>query len=969
MRRIRRVISGAILAAIAFAARAAVPLDPERHAAALIELLQSGTGVPRDRFASGLIRMDVRDTIESLHCADVERYGVRIEESTAGTALLRVFIEGTGLTAQQRRVPLPSEWLLGLRRDSGRWLIASAETADQAMARALRAAAGDEERRSILAAEPQRDRAEVARAMALQILGAGRLGGHRGPGDYEAALFARALAEDSGNPRAKAVATRVAAFMASLSALPGTPLLETSLKEAEASGDCDAVAAALFAIANGRLWGGGEGGVDLMQRAASMMDRLDNPRIALRALHNLAVFQTQVGDLNGSVTNATKLARLAARYDWTEGVADAFGDLGEIYMQVGRDDLAIDYERRAFELQESIGNEYWATTMLLNWAEAERRLGHTDRTIALYDRIFARQIRPVDRVTILLSHARALAQVGRLREADRKIAEAFQQAPEINWTLMPEAAEVRLAEGRYEDALRYVSMNGVTTDDPDPWWRGYTIRGRALRHLGRRREAIEALRSAIDIIEQHRATLPPDVLARERYFAERIEPYHELIDILAAAGQARTALAVAERAKARILLDAFSLGRRNLTRSIGEEDLRRRTLLQSEISQESLELLDRRSRSENTGAVEARLSESRLALAHFNTELAWRYPAAPAPPGEVDPPAPAEMDPDLTVIEYAVSPRSMTVLVVSRRGVQARRVPVRKEELLRVVGALEKSLAERRLDYRGNARRAYELLIEPVAPWLRRGGALCIVPDGALWRVPFQVLAGPDGEPLLARHPIFYAPSLAMLRQGTSRVRGKETLLALGNPAQALAALPDAEREVETIAHLYGSRAEALVGGMANEKCFKRDAPHRDVLHIAAHALIDDQWPWYSALLLARDGANDGLLEAQELLQLDLHSDLAVLSACDTGRGRVLPGEGVIGLSWALLAAGCRTTVVSLWPVASAASSDLMIALHRAYLKGETPSEALRTAQLALRRDKRYAHPFYWAGFVVIGGR
>jgi CHAT domain-containing protein len=120
----------------------------------------------------------------------------------------------------------------------------------------------------------------------------------------------------------------------------------------------------------------------------------------------------------------------------------------------------------------------------------------------------------------------------------------------------------------------------------------------------------------------------------------------------------------------------------------------------------------------------------------------------------------------------------------------------------------------------------------------------------------------------------------------------------------------------------------------------------------------------------------DGLLEAWELMQMRLDAELVVLSACETARGRVTAGEGLIGLSWALFVAGSPTTVVSQWKVESASTTELMLDFHRHLQEGfscadvagrTTKAEALRLAALRLLRSERYAHPFYWAGFVMIG--
>jgi CHAT domain-containing protein len=133
----------------------------------------------------------------------------------------------------------------------------------------------------------------------------------------------------------------------------------------------------------------------------------------------------------------------------------------------------------------------------------------------------------------------------------------------------------------------------------------------------------------------------------------------------------------------------------------------------------------------------------------------------------------------------------------------------------------------------------------------------------------------------------------------------------------------------------------------------------------------------YSHLVLSQaeqDEKEDGLLEAWEMMNLDLHADLVVLSACETARGRIAPGEGVIGMSWALFVAGAPTTVVSQWKVESASTTELMLNFHRNIKAGMqnpnlgmTKAKALQAAAIKLLRSGKYAHPFYWAGFVVVG--
>lgn len=114
----------------------------------------------------------------------------------------------------------------------------------------------------------------------------------------------------------------------------------------------------------------------------------------------------------------------------------------------------------------------------------------------------------------------------------------------------------------------------------------------------------------------------------------------------------------------------------------------------------------------------------------------------------------------------------------------------------------------------------------------------------------------------------------------------------------------------------------------------------------------------------------DGLLEVREILRMNLSARLAVLSACETARGGFAEGEGVIGLPWAFLIAGCSRTVATQWRADSAAATKAMVELHRRIAHtpgGGSVADALRHAQLSLLRTSRHSHPYYWGGFVVVG--
>jgi CHAT domain-containing protein len=144
------------------------------------------------------------------------------------------------------------------------------------------------------------------------------------------------------------------------------------------------------------------------------------------------------------------------------------------------------------------------------------------------------------------------------------------------------------------------------------------------------------------------------------------------------------------------------------------------------------------------------------------------------------------------------------------------------------------------------------------------------------------------------------------------------------------------------------------------------------VLHFATHGFVNSERPELSGLVLAQDttGGEDGVLYSGEIYNLKLNADLVVLSACETGLGKIQKGEGIIGLTRALLYAGAKNMIVSLWQVADESTSDLMVDFYKNSLenKGQIAySEALRNAKLKMISEGRYAHPLYWSPFILIG--
>jgi CHAT domain-containing protein len=160
-----------------------------------------------------------------------------------------------------------------------------------------------------------------------------------------------------------------------------------------------------------------------------------------------------------------------------------------------------------------------------------------------------------------------------------------------------------------------------------------------------------------------------------------------------------------------------------------------------------------------------------------------------------------------------------------------------------------------------------------------------------------------------------------------------------------------------------------LNGKDALESTVTKTVAGAGIIHIAAHGLFNEVDPERSGVILSQapDGNEDGYLEAHEIAQMNLSARLAILSTCVSGVGYNYQGEGLIGLARAFFAAGVPAFVGSTWYVDSAATTALMKELHRALKEGKAVPQALKAASIALRADRKYGEPYYWAAFSVIG--
>jgi CHAT domain-containing protein/tetratricopeptide (TPR) repeat protein len=290
--------------------------------------------------------------------------------------------------------------------------------------------------------------------------------------------------------------------------------------------------------------------------------------------------------------------------------------------------------------------------------------------------------------------------------------------------------------------------------------------------------------------------------------------------------------------------------------------------------------------------------------------------------------------------------------------------------------------------YVKTSRDLYKLLIPKGIP--SKVNNLVLLPSGRMSIIPFEALLTKNinntNTPfnqlpyLLKKFAMRYEFSAGLLIQKkntptTASITSAKLLAPISFPEGAnLNDLPGTKQEVDAIEALFkakGIRCEVLTNTLANETAIKdEDLKNYSLVHFATHGIVDEENPDLSRIFLQNDSqAEDGNLYSGEIYNLHLNANLVTLSACQTGLGKISKGEGVIGLSRALVYAGAKNIIVSFWSVADESTSELMTRFYKTLLqeKGRSFTEGLREAKLELISKEKYAAPYYWAPFILIG--
>ncbi len=712
------------------------------------------------------------------------------------------------------------------------------------------------------------------------------------------------------------------------------------------------------------------------------------------------------------------------------GEARALGQLGAVFAETGDFAQATLHLKQALMLSQTVADRETEAAVLRRLTAVEKERGHLQEALqygqqaqtlmAHLPRAFAHAelffhlatihaaLHQQARATELFEQALAIIRPLRLPKPEALILGdyAATQLKSGNATAARNMAQQAIAMLQRSDGNKHLEANYLST------------LAEAQRALGHANEAMNSYRAALTALEEARSLSIPTEISRAGIVASRQQVFAGAISLLLSQSKPEEAFEVAESYHARAFLDVLAETGLEATEELTPAQQEHEDQLFEQISGIQRQFWQRESgqpelTAEQETQLKQKLAEAEGALQMYRLELRRadpRYASVKAPPTIGFARVATELlDKETALIEFVLGENRSYVWILQAGKLNAINLPPRKELESLVTAFHAASTAKVNSTtaaaaiskLKTQSQPLYETLFQPLEPHLTGVRKLIVVPDGALSYLPFETLVSKSNRGastfLLERFAISYAPSasaLVALRNFKTIPSQTKGFIAFGDPVYTrpepeiatparergfdFRQLPYTRTEVNEIAALFPTtERRVLLGADAEEAKVKTEPLNQyRYVHFATHALVNEEYPARSAIMLSApagdettDKKEDGALQMAEVMRLKLSADLITLSACRTGLGRLLHGEGIIGLTRSFLYAGAESVVVSLWNVNDIATASLMKSFYKNLKQGMGKDEALRQAKLELLRSQQPAwrHPYYWAPFVLVG--
>ncbi len=744
---------------------------------------------------------------------------------------------------------------------------------------------------------------------------------------------------------------------------------------------------------------------------AGVQKNLGNYGQALMSYQKSLGYRNQAGDLRGSATT--------------------LNNIGLLYKGLGEYDKALEYYRQSLAMQEEVSGPASIATITRNISKILVEQGELEQAIALLRKVMDLRKRtgnPYDIASSLEDMTSIELKNGNINKAEQYVAELKTIADSTNsYDLLKDAyfwqGEISQRKGNYVEAISHFNKSYAYSRFLPPAGQISSLKNlaRAYHKTGSDSTVIYG-QKAVEIIERHRSNAGAMTDLRAGYFKRHSDFYIDLASWLLTYKQDTSgAYRMIEMAKARSLSDELAEAAVNIEQKLPEEirveQNEKRNRIE-ELYSEMETTLD----SQKQSSLKKEIRNAELDFAAFQNRLRNEFPEfrqVESPESITLEKAQALNDDSTAVLEYAVSEDNLVMFLISRDNIRVEQFALNEDE----TGSLEGEITEWVTGFRdaiiSNAPKGvldemsvklYEVLIRPFEEEIRDFKNLVVVPDGALVYLPFEALMK-NGRYLVENHRIKYEPSLTsltLLKEPESPDDRMELLAVAGSQPQfneqsllrksSFSALPSTLIEVDSIATNF-QHISTLRGELVSEQALKEllDQNKYKYIHLATHGVIDEEQPHRSGLSLSTDGEvtassrEDGMLRSSEIYSFDLPSDMVVLSACNTGLGKMVKGEGMLGLQRSFFYAGTSTVVISLWSVYDRSTANFMNVFYKSILeeqKKETSgwmesllrwvgweqsirfgyrATAMHEAKLQMIDHPLFNHPVYWAPFVVVG--
>lgn len=719
--------------------------------------------------------------------------------------------------------------------------------------------------------------------------------------------------------------------------------------------------------------------VECYQKTLAVARESENPQWEVYSLNNLAIASFIVGDYAKSLEYAQQQFELAKKTQNRLGEGIALGSLGAAYGALGEYEKAIGYYEKSLAITSAIPAPQWVSLTKRNLGNAymaqgnyQKERGDDEKAQQFYNQAIQYQKESLALANAThdrYGEAQALGNLGNIYSAlsDSKRAldyhkESLVIAQNIRDRLQEAQALLNIGTaysylGDYAKALEYHQQSlAIVQELRARLGEGIALNnlGDALLHLNQLVVAEQKLASGVEVWESLRAGLGNNDTNKVSLFEIQSATYRNLQEVLSKQNKINAALAASERGRARAFVEL-------LARRLSSERETAKTITPPNIQQ-----IQQVARQQNSTIVEySIISDSFNVNGTRQIKESELYIWVVQPTGEV-----AFRRSDLKPLWQQQEQRQNSKQTALAALVSTSRI-------LDAVRAKQGEAARKQL---------HQLLIDPIAEFLPKDpeAYVIFIPQDSLFLVPFVALQDTSGQYLIEKHTILSAPAIQVLELTHQQKQHLKTeysgpfqgnnVLVVGNPTmpvlkdgetyEQLESLPSAEQEAKAIAQLLNTKA--IVGDQATKVDIIQQLPKSRLIHLATHGLLDDirQLGVPGAIALAPSKHDDGFLTSSEILNLKLNAELVVLSACNTGRGKIT-GDGVIGLSRALITSGVPSIIVSLWSVPDTPTSVLMSEFYRQLAANPDKAQALRKAMLTTM--KQYPQPINWAAFTLIG--